>query len=91
MPLVAKVMDLGPTRAEEVGATAVAEDKRKYRYGWKNKKGKQQESILRPTPKNVAVYPLHQISICDYNGRYRDFTNLGMADVILSHNGVLCH
>jgi hypothetical protein len=36
MPLVAKVMDLGPTRAEEVGATAVAEDKRKYRYGWKN-------------------------------------------------------
>jgi hypothetical protein len=53
----------------------------------KIKKGKQQESILRPTVKTVEVYPLHQISICDYNGRYRYFSNLGMADAILSHNG----
>lgn len=69
------------------GAQSVAESKRKYRYGWKNKKGNQQKSIPRPTAKNVAVYQLHQICICDYNERYRGFINLGMVDVILSHNG----
>jgi hypothetical protein len=52
----------------------------------KIKKSRQQESILRPTAKSVAAHPLHQISTCDYNGRYKGFINLGIADVILSHN-----